>query len=111
MSVYVSLCCLFQLLYYGRDYPLGFDYFRARLNKAFVKNKQLTDRSQIEQLLARGDYVIKELDALYKLKKYRHLRKSYYDSDHETDLIESLTKNLANFDLHKLQDPQYPKAK
>jgi predicted RNA-binding protein YlxR (DUF448 family) len=71
------------LLYYGRDYPQGFDYFRARLRKAFDKNSTVTDPAQVQQLIGRGEFVIKEIDALYKLKKYRHLKKSYYDDTNE----------------------------
>ncbi|XP_076334188.1 electron transfer flavoprotein regulatory factor 1-like [Tachypleus tridentatus] len=67
-----------NLLYLGRDYPKGYDYFRARLKAAFMKNKEVTEPAQLEVLLARGQYIIKELEALYMLKKYRTLKKRYY---------------------------------
>jgi hypothetical protein len=70
-------------LYYGKEYPLGYDYFRVRLKRAFVKNRAVTSQQDIANLIARGEYVIKELDALYKLKKYRYLKKSYYDDIEE----------------------------
>ena len=68
------------MLYYGRDYPAGYDYFRHRLKKAFVKNSLLSSPSDIEKQLDIGNFVIKELDALYKLIKYRYLKRNYYDT-------------------------------
>ena len=31
--------------------------------------------------MAKGDYIIKELEALYMLKKYRTLKRRYYKDD------------------------------
>ncbi|XP_076333654.1 electron transfer flavoprotein regulatory factor 1-like [Tachypleus tridentatus] len=67
-----------NLLYLGRDYPKGHDYFRTRLKAAFMKNREVAESPQLEMLLARGQYIIKELEALYMLKKYRTLKKRYY---------------------------------
>lgn len=69
------------LLYLGRDYPQGFPYFKQRLKSAFMKNKDVTDPEKIKKLLARGDFVIKEIEALYFLRKYRAMKKRYYDTD------------------------------
>lgn len=62
----------------GKDYPKGFDFFRSRLKKVFQKNRDETDPEKIEKMLAHGNFVIKELEALYMLKKYRTLKKRYY---------------------------------
>ncbi|XP_023672489.1 electron transfer flavoprotein regulatory factor 1 [Paramormyrops kingsleyae] len=70
-----------NLLYVGRDYPKGNDYFRERLKAAFMKNKDVTDPEKIKQLIARGEFVMKELEALYFLRKYRAMKKRYYDSE------------------------------
>lgn len=67
------------LLYLGRDYPKGYDYFRSRLKRAFMKNRDVTDPEKIEKMLTLGDYIVKELEALYMLRKYRTLKKRYYD--------------------------------
>ncbi|KAH8025114.1 hypothetical protein HPB51_003030 [Rhipicephalus microplus] len=67
-----------RLLHLGRDYPKGYDYFRSRLKAAFLKNRDVKDPEQLTMLLARGQYIIKELEALYMLKKYRTLKKRYY---------------------------------
>ncbi|KPP80090.1 LYR motif-containing protein 5-like [Scleropages formosus] len=69
-----------NLLHLGRDYPKGRDYFRNRLKAAFMKNKDVTDPEKIRELIARGEFVIKELEALYYLRKYRAMKKRYYES-------------------------------
>ncbi|KAG5267486.1 hypothetical protein AALO_G00222290 [Alosa alosa] len=69
------------LLHLGRDYPQGFTYFRQRLKASFMKNKDVTDPEKIQKLLARGDFVIKEIQALYFLRKYRAIKKRYYDDE------------------------------
>ena len=68
-----------QLLYMGRDYPLGYAYFRERARGVFRKNKNETSIAKIRELLDRGWYVVGEIEALYKLKKYRTLKRRYYD--------------------------------
>lgn len=65
----------------GRDYPAGYDYFRQRLKAAFVKNQDETDPEKIDLLIGRGQFVTKEIEALYMLKKYRTLKKRYYDEE------------------------------
>ena len=69
-----------QLIYLGKDYPKGYHYFHTKLKAAFLRNRDLTDPNEIEVQIARGNYIIKELEALYMLKKYRALKKRYYDS-------------------------------
>lgn len=87
-----------NLLYYGRDYPAGYDYFRHRLKKAFIKNCELDNSAEIQKQLDIGEFVIKELDALYKLKKYRYLKKNYYDTvEEEKKLLEAQSANAAKF--------------
>ena len=43
-----------------------------------MKNKDVKDPQKIQELIARGEYVMKELEALYMLRKYRALKKRYY---------------------------------
>lgn len=74
-----NICPMKRLLYLGRDYPKGYDYFRSRLKRAFMKNRDVTDPEKIEKMLTLGDYIVKELEALYMLRKYRTLKKRYYD--------------------------------
>ena len=65
----------------GRDYPKEPEVFRARCHNAFIKNKDVTDPNAIEELIGRGQYIVKEIEALYMLKKYRTLKRRYYDED------------------------------
>ncbi|KAF2214361.1 hypothetical protein CERZMDRAFT_95633 [Cercospora zeae-maydis SCOH1-5] len=53
-----------ELLYLGRDYPLGYSYFRPRLHKAFMSKASLSDEDQIRKGIAQAEYVKKEIEAL-----------------------------------------------
>uniref|UniRef100_A0A3B5MBZ1 Complex 1 LYR protein domain-containing protein n=2 Tax=Xiphophorus couchianus TaxID=32473 RepID=A0A3B5MBZ1_9TELE len=68
-----------NLLYLGREYPKGSNYFKDRLRAAFIKNKSVQDPEQIKAMIARGEYVARELEALYYLRKYRAMKKRYYE--------------------------------
>uniref|UniRef100_A0A069DNJ7 Putative growth hormone-inducible soluble protein n=1 Tax=Panstrongylus megistus TaxID=65343 RepID=A0A069DNJ7_9HEMI len=69
------------LLHLGKDYPQGFDYFRSRLKRAFLKNKDVTDPEIIHKMIAHGEFVKKEIETLYMLKKYRTLKRRYNDDN------------------------------
>ncbi|KAI8062568.1 hypothetical protein BC940DRAFT_308565 [Gongronella butleri] len=67
-----------QLSYLGREYPLGYnEFFRPRLKAAFMKKKDLTSDQDIQQAVALGEYVCKEIEMLYYLRKYRTMRRRY----------------------------------
>ena len=65
----------------SRDYPKDPDVLRIRCHNAFMKNKDVNDPAKVEQLIGHGNYIVKELEALYMLKKYRTLKRRYYDED------------------------------
>lgn len=48
-----------ELLYLGREYPLGYDYFRPRLHKAFMAKAGLQDEEQIRKGIEQAAYVKK----------------------------------------------------
>ena len=62
----------------GREWPQGYLVFRDRTKRAFIKNSKETDPEKIQKSIDLGNYVVKEVEALYKLKKYRTLKKRYY---------------------------------
>ncbi|PWW75380.1 LYR motif-containing protein 5-like protein [Tuber magnatum] len=66
-----------DLLYLGREYPLGYDYFRPRCHRAFMNQADETDPEKIRKGVQQAEYVKKEIEALYRLKKYRALKQSY----------------------------------
>lgn len=51
--------CTADLLFMGREYPQGYDYFRTRLHKAFASQRHLTDEAKIKQGIERAEYVKK----------------------------------------------------
>ncbi|EMD00102.1 hypothetical protein BAUCODRAFT_63807 [Baudoinia panamericana UAMH 10762] len=48
-----------ELLYLGREYPLGYDYFRPRLHKAFIAKAGMEDEGQIRKGIEQAEYVKK----------------------------------------------------
>ena len=75
----------------GKEYPKGGTYFRDRCHAVFIKNKDVKDPKEIKQLVGRGEFVVKELEALYRLRKYRTMRKRYYNTE---TFEETLLKNM-----------------
>ncbi|KAG9242450.1 complex 1 protein [Calycina marina] len=53
-----------ELLNLGKEYPLGFSYFRPRLHAAFSKNAALSDENEIRKGIKRAEFVKKEIEAL-----------------------------------------------
>jgi hypothetical protein len=48
-----------ELLNIGREYPLGYEYFRNRLHRAFSGQAHLQDEEQIRKGIARAEFVKK----------------------------------------------------
>ncbi|KAJ5729821.1 LYR motif-containing protein 5A [Penicillium malachiteum] len=53
-----------ELLWLGREYPLGYKYFRDQLHRAFSSQIHLQDEEQIRKGIARAEFVKKEVEAL-----------------------------------------------
>jgi len=66
-----------ELLFLGREYPLGYSYFQPRLHKAFMAKAGLQEEDQIRKAIDQAKYVKKEIEALYYLKRYRALKHRY----------------------------------
>ncbi|CAE17991.2 LYR motif-containing protein 5 [Caenorhabditis elegans] len=87
MSLRSRVIDLYKNLYHmGKEYPGGSKWFHDRLKLAFSKNKEVQDSKQVEQLIARGEFVVKEIEALYSLRKYRAMKQRYYDKDEEVSI-------------------------
>ncbi|KAE9416391.1 hypothetical protein Angca_007534, partial [Angiostrongylus cantonensis] len=67
-----------QLYHMGKEYPKGKDWFHKRLKEAFLKNKDEKDPVKIDELVKRAEFVVKEVEALYSLRKYRAMKNRYY---------------------------------
>jgi hypothetical protein len=65
-----------QMFYIARqlDYPA----YKIKLKRAFFKNAHLSD-DKLEHSLLHGRFVMKELEALWFLKKYRTMRRNYLE--------------------------------
>lgn len=63
----------------GRDYPGGLDVVRKKAKEAFRANAHLSDDVEIKRAVARGRWMVRELQGIIKLKKYREMKKRYYD--------------------------------
>ncbi|RPB21689.1 hypothetical protein L211DRAFT_790283, partial [Terfezia boudieri ATCC MYA-4762] len=66
-----------ELLFLGREYPLGYEYFRPRCHAAFMSNASVTDPAEIQKGIERAEFAKKEIEALYYLRRYRTLQKRY----------------------------------
>ncbi|KAF9956465.1 hypothetical protein BGZ65_002690 [Modicella reniformis] len=78
-----------SLSYLGREYPAGADYFHKKLKNAFLKNKDLTDPVEIQKRIDLGDYVSKEIEAMYHINKYRAMKKRYYEEQEDQIKLEN----------------------
>uniref|UniRef100_A0A0M3IU94 Glycosyl transferase family 2 n=1 Tax=Ascaris lumbricoides TaxID=6252 RepID=A0A0M3IU94_ASCLU len=58
-----------------RQYSIFGEYFQS----AFWRNRNENDPEKIKALLAKGDFIVKELETLYYLRKYRTLKQRYYE--------------------------------
>ncbi|ODM98757.1 LYR motif-containing protein 5 [Orchesella cincta] len=86
------------LLFMGRDYPQGYKYFRDRCNTVFKKNKGVKDPKEIEKMITHGEFVVKELEALYYLRKYRTLKRRYYADENEMTKFRNLSNMIAKYE-------------
>lgn len=57
-----TMLLILQLLHLGKEYPGGYPYFRNKLKNAFLKNSSLKESKEIDSAIARGEFVIKELE-------------------------------------------------
>ena len=70
-----------QLIYLGREYPKNPEVMTAKIHDVFKRNASESDPKKIEDLIDKGNYIVKELEALYYLRKYRTLKKRYYETE------------------------------
>lgn len=69
-----------RLLVVGRDYPPGLDHVRTRAKAKFLANAHITDELELRKAVHYGRHMVKEMQGIIKLKKYRALRERYADS-------------------------------
>lgn len=82
----------------GKEYPGGPATFRTKCHNAFLKNSQETDPEKISKMINLGEYIVKELEALYHLKKYRAMKNRYYNDTAE-DSVQRIAEKIREFQL------------
>lgn len=63
----------------GKEYPEelgGYTKFKRVLKDNF-QNTKIHNQTELNNALDKGDYIIKELESLYFLKRYRYLKRKY----------------------------------
>lgn len=66
-----------RFLVVGRDYPGGMAIVRAKAKEAFFKQRHLDTELEIKRAIARGRWMVRELQGVVQLKKYREMRSRY----------------------------------
>lgn len=84
-----------NLIYLSRDWHTD---LKPQIKRAFIKNKDVKDVEEIKKLIAKGEYVCREITATYHLKKYRTMKRRYYSEDDEsrTKELQEMFKNFSN---------------
>ena len=70
-----------RILLVGRDYPKGLGFVREKARAEFSKHAALTDEVDIKRAINYGRYMVKEMQGVIQLKKYRAMRKRYGEAD------------------------------
>mmetsp|Transcript_46082 Transcript_46082/g.90844 ORF Transcript_46082/g.90844 Transcript_46082/m.90844 type:complete len:119 (+) Transcript_46082:74-430(+) len=72
----------------GRDYPLGLPYVRDKVKQAFFANQRVTDDFEVKKCVAKGRWMVREMQAVMAMKKYRTLRKRYdpFEAQHHNTM-------------------------
>lgn len=66
------------MIFRARDYPDGgLEKLRPKIHDSFIKNKDERDPEKILNGIKHAQFVLKELEALIYLKKYRTIQKRY----------------------------------
>jgi hypothetical protein len=79
-----------RIIHVGREYPLGLSWVKSKAKPWFLQNKNVDNEIELKQKIAIGRHQVKEMEAVIKLKKYRHLKNTYYNKQDEED--SSMTK-------------------
>lgn len=78
-----------NLLYLSREWPTD---LRPQIKRGFLKNKDVQDAEEIVKLIGRGEYICREITATYHLRKYRAMKRRYYNDDREKQLEEAFKR-------------------
>lgn len=66
-----------RFLLAGREYPGGMEVVKRKAKEAFFSNQHLSEEVSIKKAVSRGRYMVRELNGVTKLKKYRTMKERY----------------------------------
>ena len=66
-----------RILIVGKDYPTGLDAVRKRAKAEFAKNSHLEDGLELRRAVNYGRYMVREMQGVIMLKKYRTIKQRY----------------------------------
>lgn len=67
-----------RFLLVAKVWPDGEEVLKNRVKEAFFRNKDLTNEEDISKAVYRGRMVVKELQGIIQMKKYRTMKQRYY---------------------------------
>ena len=70
-----------RILTVGRDYPTGLDAVRRKAKAEFAKNSDLNDGLELRRAVSYGRYMVREMQGVVMLKKYRAMKQRYADQE------------------------------
>ena len=69
-----------RIIVVGRDYPLGLERVREKAKAKFFENAHLEDGLELRKAVNYGRYMVREMQGVIKLKKYRAMRERYSET-------------------------------
>ena len=66
-----------RIIIAGKDYPTGLDAVKRRAKGEFAKNAHLDDGFELRRAVSYGRYMVREMQGVIMLKKYRTMRQRY----------------------------------
>mmetsp|Transcript_28896 Transcript_28896/g.72704 ORF Transcript_28896/g.72704 Transcript_28896/m.72704 type:complete len:84 (+) Transcript_28896:290-541(+) len=70
-----------ELMYAARDFPGGSELIRRQAKPMFFKALHEKDEKKLAEYKKTCEYIVKEVEALNGLHKYRTLRKRYHPEE------------------------------
>lgn len=68
-----------RIMRVARDYPAGESFVREKAKAKFAQNAHLVDEVEIKRAVAYGRYMVREMIGVIKLRKYREMKRRYYE--------------------------------
>lgn len=74
-----------RILTVGKDYPTGLEAVKKRAKAEFAKNAHLEDGLELRRAVSYGRYMVREMQGVIMLKKYRAIKQRYGEDVNEEE--------------------------